>query len=428
MMRVSFLILLALLVALPVRGENPKDELKGVKREIKAKKQLITKSRKVEAVVSTELREINRNLEQKESDLGNLDRDLRGVESNLDRTGREIARATEDANRKKQEIVRRLSSLYKAGELGNVRMFFSSESLPRMAENSRYMKSVVENDKKIFSEYNQKIGQLRSLKGDLERDAVRKERIKNGIALKKREIEQEKNRKAAYLTKVRNDRASYESSLKELNANAARLQIMLARLEALSRRKLSSRHARTIKKPATRIAGTQGSVPAPRKPATRISGKPESRPVQEEPEERQLPPAVPDHGFASQRGRMSMPVRGSIVESFGKHKHPDFNSYTFSKGLSIAAGAGTEIRCISDGTVIFADYFKGYGNMVIVDHGGGYFSLYAHASRILKRVGAQVARNDAVATVGDVDSTRGPFLYFEIRHQGRPLDPAGWVR
>lgn len=413
-MRVSlFIILLALLIALPVRGANPKDELKGVKQEIKAKKQLITKSRKVEAVVSTELREINRNLEQKESDLGKLDRDLRGVESNLDRTGHEIERAAEDATRKKQEIVRRLSSLYKAGELGTVRMFFSSESLPRMAENSRYMKSVVENDKKIFAEYNKKIEHLRSLKSDLERDATRKERIKNGIALKKREIEQEKSRKSAYLTRVRNDRASYEASLKELNANAARLQTMLARLEALSRRRLTSRHARTV-----------------RKPAPRIPGKPVSRPAKEEPEEpaeQKLPPVV-DHGFASQRGRMSMPVRGSIVETYGKHKHPDFDSYTFSKGLSIAAGAGTEIRCIHDGTVIFADYFKGYGNMVIVDHGGGYFSLYAHASRILKRVGTQVARNDAVATVGDLDSTRGPLLYFEIRHQGRPLDPAGWVR
>ena len=156
-MRVPLLILLALLVALPVRGANPKDELKGVKREIKVKKQLITKTRKVEAVVSSELRDINRNLEQKTSELGKLDRDLQGVESNLDRTGRDIGLATEDANRKKQEIVRRLSSLYKAGELGMLRMFFSSDSLPRMAENSRYMKSVVENDKKIFTEYNKKI-------------------------------------------------------------------------------------------------------------------------------------------------------------------------------------------------------------------------------------------------------------------------------
>lgn len=66
--------------------------------------------------------------------------------------------------------------------------------------------------------------------------------------------------------------------------------------------------------------------------------------------------------------------------------------------------------------------------MIIIDHGGGFFSLYAHASRISKRVGAQVNRNEVVATVGDVDSPRGPMLYFEIRYQGRPVDPSPWFR
>jgi septal ring factor EnvC (AmiA/AmiB activator) len=398
------LALLTLMTVAPVRAESPRDELKGVKREIRAKKQLITKTRKVEAVVSTELREINRTLEQKESDLGQLDRDLRTVESSLGKTGQEIARVSDEANRKKQEIMRRLSSLYKAGEIGTLRMFFSSETLPRMAENTRYMKAVVEHDKKIFAEYNEKIEQLRVLKSGLERDANKKERVKQGIALKKREIEQEKSKKATYLLKVRSDRASYEASLKELNLNASRLQSMMARLEALSRRKLSSRHA---------------------KPSTRQATKPGQKPQLHQLEE--LPP-VADRGFASQRGRMSLPVRGEIIETYGKHKHPDFDSYTFSKGLSISAATGTEIKSIYEGTVIYANYFKGFGNMVIVDHGGGYFSLYAHAARIIKRVGAEVAKNEAVATVGDLDSLKGPLLYFEIRHQGRPLDPAGWVR
>lgn len=387
---------IALLVVLPCAAvaDNPKDELSGVKREIRVKKQLITKTRKVEAAISTELQEINRNLEQKETALGSLDRDLRSVEMSLDRTGGEIARVTDEANRKRREIEKRLSSLYKAGELGALRMFFSAESFPAMAENIRYMRSILDNDKRIFTEYNQKIEELRQLKLVLEKDATKKERIKEGIALKKREIEEEKNKKAAYLVRVRQDRKSYESSLKELQANASRLQSMIERLDALSRRKLSSRHE---------------------KPGSRLKPLPE------------LPP-VPDRGFASQKGRMAVPVRGEIIETYGKHKHPEFNSFTFSKGLSIAAPAGTEIKAIYDGSVIFADYFKGYGNMVIVDHGGGYFSLYAHAARITKKVGAEVARHETVATVGDVDSSKGAMLYFEIRHQGKPVDPAGWVR
>ena len=387
-------ILLLLVSASAARGENPRDELKGVKQEIRAKKQLISKTRKVEAVVSTELREINKNLEEKESDLGRLDRDLKGVEFSLDKTGREIMRVSDEANRKKQEIERRLASLYKAGELGAVRMFFSAESFPQMAENIRYMRSILDNDKRIFTEYNQKIEELRKLKSDLERDAIKKERIKTGIAAKKQEIEQEKSKKAAYLVKVRQDRGSYEKSLKELQANAARLQTMMERLEALSRRKLSSRH----EKPGSKL-----------------------KPLAE------LPP-VPDRGFSSQKGHISLPVRGEIVETYGKHKHPEFNTFTFSKGMSISAGAGSEIKAIYEGSVIFADYFKGYGNMIIIDHGGGYFSLYAHASKILKKVGAEVARHETVATVGDGDSSKGPMLYFEIRHQGKPVDPADWVR
>ena len=388
--RICILLLMLVSVAL---AQNPKDELSGVRKEITAQKQLITKTRKVEAVVSTELQEILRTLEQKESDLERMGMDLQGVETSLGRTGREIHKVTEEANRKRSEIERRLASLYKAGELGALRMFFSAESFPQLAENIRYMKSILENDKRIFVEYNQKIDQLKMLKGDLERDALKKERIMTGIEQKKSEIEEEKSKKAAYLGKVRQVRKSYEVSLKELQVNASRLQVMITRLEALSRRKLSSRH----EKPGAK-----------------------QKPLAE------LPP-VPDRGFSSQKGRMNLPVHGEIIESYGKHKHPEFNSFTYSKGLSVSAPSGTDIKAIYEGTVIFAQYFKGFGNMMVVDHGGGYFSLYAHASRLLKKVGAEVARHETIGAVGDVDSNKGSILYFEIRYQGKPVDPAGWV-
>ncbi len=387
-------LLLTVVASAAFAAQNTKEELSGVKQEIKVKKQLITKTKKVEAAISTELKEILLALEKKQSDLAKLGRDLRGVEMSLDQTGHEITRVSEEANRKRVEMERRLSSLYKAGEFGTLRMFFSAESFPQLAENIRYMKSVLENDKRIFVEYNLKIDQLKSLKSDLERDALKKERIMTSIERKKREIEAEKSKKADYLGKVRQDRKSYESSLKELQANASRLQAMITKLEALSRRKLSSRH----EKPGSK-----------------------QKPLAE------LPP-VADRGFASQKGRMSFPVRGNIIESFGKHKHPEFNSYTFSKGLSISASSGTEIKAVYEGTVIFSDYFKGFGNMMVIDHGGGYFSLYAHASRLSKRVGSEVARHESIGAVGDVDSSKGSMLYFEIRHQGRPVDPAEWVR
>lgn len=372
---------------------SPHDELRGVRQEIRKKQQLITTTRKVEQAVSSELQEINRSLAIKESELKRLDQELASVETTINGTTQEIDRVTEEARQKQLLIERRLVSLYKAGELGAVRMFFSAESFPQMAENMRYMRSILEQDKRIFAEYHKKIDELHHLKQRLEQEANRKERLKGSIVSKKREIEQERLKKSGYLIKVRQDRQGHESSLKELQANAARLQTMINRLEELSRRKAAEK----------------------RDPGARRKPLPE------------LPP-VPDRGFASQKGRMQMPVRGDIIETFGKHKHPEFNSYTFSKGIVISAALGTEIRTIYEGTVVFADYFKGYGNMVIIDHGGGYFSLYAYSSRILRKAGAEVTKGEAVALVGDVDSAKGSALYFEIRHQGKPVDPAGWVR
>ena len=389
-MRTAIYAFVVLMLAQSVSADVNED-LRGIKKEIKQKKLLLNKTKKVENQVSKELGLIEKNLHEKEASLVVLGRDLKVVENQLENTQREVEAVKYDAERKKQQIRVRLSALYKAGETGNVRMFFSSESFPQMVENLRYMRSVVDNDRRLFAEYNAKIDHLRQLKGSLERDALRKEKIKSSMELKKREVEEEKKKKASYLVQVRLDKKSYLASLKELEVNAKRLQAMVEKLEANSRKSYTKKN----------------------KPS--VGGGPQL-------------PSVPDKGFGSLKGRLAMPARGEVVGSFGRHKHPEFNSYTVSNGISIAAPPGADIHSVYDGQVIFADYFKGYGNMIIVDHGGGFFSLYAHAAKIMKKVGASVSRNEIVASVGDTDSARGPVLYFEIRYQGKPVDPAPWFR
>ena len=388
-----FICMLILLSAGELWSADVKEELQGINKELKEKKLLLKKTSKVETKVSDELQQIEKSLHDKEAGITLLLRDLKGVETLLGRTEKEIDVVRGDAERKRQQISQRLSALYKAGEIGGVRVFFSSESFPQMTENLRYMTAVLDNDKKLFVDYNARIEKLRYLKGSLERDVERKEKIKSTIEVKKREIEEEKEKKAAYLKRVREDKKAYQVSIKELEANARRLQAMVEKLEARSRKNYTARKEQKA---------SVGSGPA-------------------------LPP-IPDKGFGAQKGRLAMPAKGEVVGSFGRHKHPEFNSYTVSNGISIAAPLGAEIRSVYDGQVIFADYFKGYGNMVIVDHGGGFFTLYAHAGKIAKKTGATVARNEVVASVGDVDSSQGPLLYFEIRYQGKPVDPSPWFR
>lgn len=367
------------------------EELQGIKKEIKEKKLLLKKTARVETKVSDELHQIEKKLHEKETSLSVLHQELRSVETALGKTEREIEAVKADVERKKAQISRRIATLYKAGEFTDARLFFSSASFPELVENLRYSRSILGNDHRAVAEYNAKIEQLRTLKGRLEQDMDRKEKIKAKVEGKKQEVEEEKKKKADYLQKVRQDKSRYLASLKELEVNARRLQTMVERLEARSRKSYS-------KKSGNKSIGGDG---------------------------RTLP-LVADKGFGAQKGRLSLPAKGDIVGRFGRHKHPEFNSFTVSNGISIAAPAGSDIRAVFDGQIIFADYFKGYGNMVIVDHGGGFFSLYAHAAKIMKKVGSSVARNDILASVGDLDSSKGPQLYFEIRYQGKPVDPAPW--
>ncbi len=398
MRQLTSITLFLLVLALPLLSyAGAKEDLQDIKKQIKEKNRLITKTQKVETKVSGELVQIQKSLAEKQSSLVALGRDLAVVEKGVDRTLQDIERERQEAERKKAQINRRVAALYKGGDTGNLRVFFSSESFPQMSENLRYMRSILENDKKLFQQYNDNVQRLNKLKQQLEQDAARKEGIRRSMEAKKREIEQEKSRKATYLVKVRQDKQGYLASLKELQANAARLQSMIRKLEAKSRKAYSAKG---------RSKGSERSQPGVTAKAT----------------------PVPGRGLGAQKGKLSLPVRGSIVDRFGRHKHPDFDSFTVSNGISIQAPAGSAIHAIDDGEVIFANYFKGYGNMIIVDHGEGFFSLYAHASSIAKRVGAKVTRNEVLASVGDVDSTKGPMLYFEIRYQGKPVDPSPWFR
>lgn len=122
-------------------------------------------------------------------------------------------------------------------------------------------------------------------------------------------------------------------------------------------------------------------------------------------------------------GGLAWPVSGNLLASFGG-RMPDGRS---SSGVLIAAAAGTPVKAVAEGTVVFSDWMTGYGNILIVDHGNGYMSLYAHNDGLLRRVGDHVNRGTAVATVGTSGGQEAPALYFELRHNGNPVNPKSWL-
>jgi murein hydrolase activator len=132
--------------------------------------------------------------------------------------------------------------------------------------------------------------------------------------------------------------------------------------------------------------------------------------------------------FKAYKGLLSWPVKGKIISFFGRHRNKKFAVTNFQSGINIKAERGEPIRSVSNGHVIFANWFKGFGNMMIVDHGDHYYTVYAHLQEVFKVKGDRVDRGEVIATVGDSGSMKGPSLHFEVRHHGKPMDPLKWIQ
>jgi septal ring factor EnvC (AmiA/AmiB activator) len=132
-------------------------------------------------------------------------------------------------------------------------------------------------------------------------------------------------------------------------------------------------------------------------------------------------------GFGALKGKLPFPTPGTIEVGFGKVVNPRFNTVTVQKGVDIRAAAGTPVKAVAEGTVAYAGWMRGYGNLLILDHGGGYHSLMAHLGTVSPQVGDRVVAGDVVGEVGDTGSLKGAYLYFEIRRAGQAVDPAPWL-
>lgn len=133
-------------------------------------------------------------------------------------------------------------------------------------------------------------------------------------------------------------------------------------------------------------------------------------------------------GFAALRGKLPRPAPGAISVGFGRVIDPRFKTVTLQNGVDIAAPTGAPVRAIAAGRVVHAGWFKGYGNLIIIDHGEGFHSLVAHLGTMQTAMGEEVAAGAVLGTVGDSGSLKGAYLYFEIREHGRPVDPRPWLR
>jgi septal ring factor EnvC (AmiA/AmiB activator) len=207
----------------------------------------------------------------------------------------------------------------------------------------------------------------------------------------------------------------------------------LAALEAEARKARESlesekrEHALALKKISRQIAARRRELSALQKDEQRLTRLAEklARMLRPAPAVPRANSAEPTSGaFVQFKGRLPLPVQGELLNRFGSQRVEGGLTW---KGLFYRAAAGQPVRAVAAGQVVFADWLRGFGNLLIIDHGEGFMSLYGNAEALLQRVGGQVSAGEVVAQAGDTGGLGQTGLYFELRHQGRAFDPLGWL-
>jgi len=267
-------------------------------------------------------------------------------------------------------------ALYKTGELGPAQLVFASQSLRELLDRVDVLEKFLAHDQLLHTRFRAEQQTLDAARADARAAEQRRDDAREQLAQRRADAAQERAAKQTLLAAVKSDRARERAALDELEAAARALEEKIAAL------------------------GSEEATPAP------------------------VAPAVP---FASLRGNLAPPVDAEVVSRFGREVDAEFHTQVLNKGIDFDAPLGAPVRAVAAGTVRFAGWFRGYGRMVIVDHGDHFYTVSGHLDALRVEAGQVVAAGELLGTVGDTGSLSGPRLYFEIREGSRAVDPMGWL-
>ena len=275
----------------------------------------------------------------------------------------------------KQVLSKRLAAIYRMGGLSYVRMFLSIDQHGDPLEAMSMLSFLVTRDAHTVSRFQSTHAQLATRRAELSDRQKRLEEMRRVVEERQRAVASAHAQKQRVLASLQREESGSEKQLADLEEKAKRLERLI---EALSKQQ---------------SAGAGGAI--------------DVRTVQ---------------------GALPWPVEGKIIERFGRQRNPKFNTFTTNNGVKIAAGAGAPVRSVFDGTVLFSQWFKGYGNLIVLDHGHRVFSLYGNLKSPGVAPGERVAAGQPIAGVGESEESPPGYLYFEIRQDNRPEDPQKWLR
>lgn len=369
---------LLLLLALAVPGVSHAADLQGQYKKIQEKmveqRKKIGEAQGLESSVLGQIEEVSRKLAIAEAELNRQRRALRRTRSAVRDTNSRIAHIEKSLSARKNWIKRKLRIMQRFGYSGDMLMvILNARDVSQMIRAWRDLDAIAAYDNRVLDDYRQDLGKLHT-----ERDRL--ESLRSELLLKTRRV-------AAEEKELAEQRAVKESLLASVRKEKDAHRKMLAELQDASRKLLD-----IIRESYKKYNYT-------------YSGK----------------------GFSHLKGRLHWPVAGTVAIPYGPQKDRRFDTPVFRNGIHIRTAPNADARAVFKGKVIFSDWFKGYGQLIIINHGGGYNSLYGNLSQIFSHAGDIIKSGQVIGKVGTSGILDAPGLYFEIRYKGRPLDPTQWL-
>ncbi len=355
-----------------VSAENPKEQYHKIQKEMETHKEKLEQAKRRERSVLEDLDSMSRRLSEIAADLKKQQRRVRQTEAEISKVEKEMAVTRGELEKKKEWLKMRLKAMQRYGQSGDILFLLTAtDDMAGLMRRWKYLEKISLRERKAIEEYgdnlrklDEKDKQMQALRADLKRGEEKIRLAEASLAEKKKERE-------TLLASVRKEKSTHEKLYRELQESAKRL------LEVI--RKLEEKET--------------------------YEGK----------------------GFPALKGSLAWPVSGRVAIPYGSQKDPKFNTPVFRNGIYIKT-EDESVKAVYSGKVVFADWFKGYGNLVIVNHGEGYHTLYGNLSETFLKVGDIIKGKDVIGKVGESGMLNAPSLYFEVRYKGKPLDPMQWLR
>lgn len=392
--RAILLVLAFASLALPAAGQNPTRQYRESQLRLDSIRQerlrlqremneLQTRARDT----SRELLNIGRQRAVSVSALQELDFQAAVLVSSVEVTRGELEATRERLGSRSDALEKRLVSIYKRGPLHTVRVLLSAESFGDLLNRYKYLRLVADYDRTVLEDVKQLEVELLGQEADLQQNLTQLESLRGEKAREVSDLRQLERRSQQALDRVKQQEAATASLIDQAERDEARLAVIIERIEE----ERKAEEART---------GSEGAAPASITTAS--------------------------------LGTLSWPVEGRIVYGFGPERKPSGITLT-NNGIGIGAPAGSEVRAVEAGRVSHAGPFEGYGSMVMVNHGAGYYTLYMYLRGVTVRVGQTIASGDVIGTVGGEQTPEGAHIEFQVRAPVRgtvpePVDPLTWLR